>query len=163
MTNEERIDISEYGYDENKGIWSKHWEKFLTGNINKKGYVYVGLKCIDGKKRLFGYHRALWYLAYGAIPEGYEINHLDENKQNNRLSNLSLTSPVENCNWKSRNERIIAKRRKPVIALDKDGNVVHEFSSTQEAGRKGFSQTHVAACCRGEQQTHKGLIWRYAV
>ena len=112
--------------------------------------------------------RAQTVLAEGEIPEGYEINHLDENKQNNALNNLSLTSHVENCNWKSRNERMAAKlknhplKSKSVIAIDKDGNVIYKFESTMEAGRKGFNQGHVAACCRGERRMHKGLRWYYA-
>lgn len=39
-------------------------------------------------------------------------------------------------------------RSKPVVAVDSEGNVVHEFASTKEASRNGFSQGNVAACCR---------------
>lgn len=189
MTKEEYIDISEYGYDENKGIWSKTKEKFLKGTVNKRGYVQVTLKCVDGKKRTFLYHRAMWYLAYGAIPEGMQVNHIDENKQNNALSNLNLMTQKENINWGTGIERRAAKQRgvlrpdvserfkgisrpymikqnkllksKPVVAVDKNNNVVYEFASTCEAGRNGFTQGCVAACCRGEKQTHKGLRWYY--
>lgn len=80
MTREEYIDTNEYGYDENKGIWSKAKEKFLEGNVHPSGYVRVWLKCIDGKQRNFQYHRAMWYLAYGPIPDGYEVNHIREDE-----------------------------------------------------------------------------------
>lgn len=170
MVKELLIDWNEYDIYEDGRIYSKGYNKnkYLTGNINKYGYVQVGLKCIDKKYRNFRWHRVIWTYFNGEIPDGYEINHLDENKQNNRLSNLSLTSHVENCNWKSRNERIIAKlknhplKSKSVIAVDKDGNVIYKFESTMEAGRKGFNQGHVAACCRGERRMHKGLRWYYS-
>jgi hypothetical protein len=59
-------------------------------------------------------------------------------------------------------EAIAASRSKAVQALDpKTGLVVKEFPSTKEAGRKGFNQGNVAACCRGERRTHKGYIWRF--
>lgn len=92
-------------HDEEK-IWSKYWKKYLSGCINKYGYVQVILKCIDGKQRIFQYHRAIWYLLNGEIPDGYEINHIDENKQNNALSNLSLVTHKENINYGTRNERV---------------------------------------------------------
>lgn len=172
MTKEEYIDTNEYGYDENKGIWSKYWEKFLEGRITKKGYVQVKLKCTDGKQRLFQYHRVIWYLAYGTIPEGYEVNHIDENKQNNALSNLNLMTHIQNINHGTRNERHAAKMKnhplksKPVMAVDKDGNVVLEFASTMEASRHGFNHGAVSNCCRNcymreGNRFFKGYYWYY--
>lgn len=190
MTREERIDISEYDYDADKGIWSKYWEKFLEGHVNKYGYVYLSLKCLDGKRRFFYLHRVMWYMAYGPIPDGYEINHIDENKQNNALSNLNLMTHKENCNHGTRIERIAAKKRgrklteeqkaklrgvpkpyiaelksKPVVAVDEDNNVAYEFASTREAGRQGFCQACVVDCCNNCYwklgNYYKGYYWYY--
>lgn len=201
MTKEELINKSEYGYNTDKGIWSKCYKRFLKGTVNKCGYVQVYLKCTDGTYRLFYVHRAMWYLAYGTIPEGMQVNHIDENKLNNSLSNLNLMTPKENVNWGTGIERRAAKQRgqkrteetkskmseshkgkphlklkgiprpdmieqnkrllsKPVVAV-KDGVVVMEFSSTIEAGRNGFDQGHVSACCIGKRKTHKGYRWYF--
>lgn len=173
MTREELIDISEYGYDENKGIWSKAKKKFIKGTVEKDGYVRVGLKCVDGKLRLFMYHRAIWYLAYGPIPEGYEVNHIREfEKTNNRLCNLELVTHKENINYGTHNERVAATNRnhplksKHVVALDMNGNVIYEFASTREAGRNGFDQGNVAKCCRNcymreGNRFFKGYYWYF--
>lgn len=186
MTREERIDISEYGYDADKGIWSKAKEKFLEGAVNNKyGYVQVTLKCIDGKQRTFLYHRVIWYAFNGVIPEGMQVNHINEVKTDNRLCNLNLMTPKENCNWGTHNERMTAKKRgvpkseewkakqrnhpnksKAVVAVDNDGNVIYEFASTREADRHGFKSSNVSACCRkqyyGEgNNIYKGLRWYY--
>lgn len=180
MTKEEYIDTNEYGYDADKGIWSKAKEKFLEGHVNPNGYVQVKLKCTDGKQRLFYYQRAMWYLAYGPIPEGMQVNHIREfEKTDNALSNLNLMTPKENINYGTCIERRTAKRigvprpdmieqnkslkSKKVIAVDKEGNVVYIFASTREAGRNGFCSSSVGKCCNGKLKTHKGLIWRYAV
>lgn len=183
MTKEEYIDTNEYGYDADKGIWSKAKEKFLEGTINSNGYVQVGLRCVDGKNRTFYYHRALWFLAYGSIPEGYQINHIREfEKTDNRLCNLELVTPKENINYGTRNERCAVKlrgvprpymiernkrlRSKPVVAVDKDGNVIYEFLSAKEAERQGFRQSAVSACCnncyhRQGNNIYKNLRWYF--
>ena len=49
----------------------------------------------------------------------------------------------------------------PVIALDKDGNIVCEFPSIRDAGRNGYDPSAISRCCNGERQTHKGLFWQY--
>lgn len=164
-------------------IYSKYYKCFLKGTVRKDGYVQVMLKCTDGKKRMFLWHRVIYIYFNGEIPEGYEVNHLDENKQNNRLSNLSLTSHIENCNYGTRNERCAAKhigfkhteeakrkminnplRSKQVVAVDNEGNVVYKFLSIQEAGRQGFNSGCVSQCCNNcyyGSNIYKGLRWYY--
>lgn len=53
---------------------------------------YIALK-IDGKR--IDEHRLIWEKAYGEIPEGYIIHHIDGNKSNNDLSNLQMMSREE--------------------------------------------------------------------
>lgn len=168
-------------------IWSKYWKKFLTGIINKDGYLRIILKCNDGKQRMFYWHRVIWTYFNGEIPDGYQINHLNEIKTDNRLCNLELATPKENANYGTRNERSAAKRRgqklseetkaklseshkgkpnlklsKAVEALDKDGNVVKRYVSISDAGRNGFDIAHVSECCRGLRNKCGGYGWRYA-
>lgn len=51
---------------------------------------------------------------------------------------------------------------KPLEGIDPEsGQRVLCFKSTQDAGRAGFDQGHVAACCRGERKTHAGLFWKF--
>ena len=35
-------------------------------------------------------HRYVWIKHNGDIPEGYSVHHIDENKENNNISNLRL-------------------------------------------------------------------------
>ena len=44
------------------------------------------------RKRL---HRAVWEFHYGEIPTGFHIHHIDGDKSNNRIENLSLVSASE--------------------------------------------------------------------
>lgn len=148
-------------------------KRFRRGRIlkttrDKGGYLCLGLHH-DGKIRTFKVHR-LVAMAWIDNPENKpEVNHLDENPGNPDVFNLSWASRIENANWGTRNKRqaesmLNGKLSKPVQAIDPEtGIVVKEFPSAKEAGRNGFCQTHVSACCRGEKKykTHRGLVWRY--
>ena len=164
MSRESLINWNEYDIYEDGRIYSKSYNKnrFLKGTIDEDGYANLFLKCIDNKIRNFKWHRVIYTYFNGDIPEGYQVNHIDENKQNNALNNLNLMTPKENINHGTCIERRVAKQSKPVEALDKDGNVVKRFSSTCEAGRNGFDQGSVIRCCRGLRRTCGGYAWRYA-
>ena len=72
----------------------------------------------------------------------------------------------ENNDYGTRTERaakarINGKKSKKVLQFTLNGEFVREWESTMECGRNGFSQSHVAACCRGERKTHKGFCFMY--
>ena len=90
-----------------------------------------------------------------------EVNHIDENKENNRVDNLEWKSHKDNCNHGTRNERSAKTRSKPVLQFTLDGEFIREWPSTMECKRNGFNQGYVAACCRGERKSAYGYIWKY--
>ena len=53
------------------------------------------------------------------------------------------------------------KQSKAVIGTNiKTGETI-EFYSAHQAGRCGFTNTHISSCCRGERNHHKGYIWKF--
>jgi hypothetical protein len=67
----------------------RHDIDFYIGLSKRKkdnGYTLINLK----NNKVERLHRIIWMLAYGDIPKGYEIHHLDENKRNNDIDNLLL-------------------------------------------------------------------------
>ena len=90
-----------------------------------------------------------------------EVNHIDEDKTNNRVDNLEWKSHKGNCNHGTRIERISKTQSKKVLQFTLDGVFVREWSSTHECGRNGFNQGNIVSCCNGKQKSAYGFIWRY--
>ena len=132
---------------------------------NKFGYLIIKL-FKDRKPKMFRVNRLV---AEAFIPNPNnlpQVNHKDEDKTNNRVDNLEWCDNKYNCNYGTRNERMAktntnGKKSKKVLQFTKSGEFIREWPSTMECERNGFYNSHVSACCRGEQKTHKGFIWRY--
>ena len=140
--------------------------KILKPSTTPKGYQHVIL-CKNGKAKNFFVHRLVYAAFCGEIPEGLVVNHINEVKTDNRLENLNLMTQKENINWGTGHERSAKanlnhpQMSKPVVGMDEQGNVVITFPSAMEAGRNGYTQGNISACCRGKVKHHKGLIWKY--
>ena len=153
---------SKYKVYEDGKIWSYSQKKFLKPVINHNGYQRVHLSDNEGKRKLYFVHRVVWEAVTGyPIPEGMQVNHIDECKTNNHINNLNLMTCKENINFGTGIER----RAKKVGAF-KNGEIVLTFPSTAEAGRNGFNKGAVAACCRNcfnreGNNKYKGFEWKY--
>lgn len=71
----------------------------VAGSKNKAGYWYVSV----GDTGRYLVHRLIWILHNGVIPEDMVIDHIDQNKSNNNITNLRLvTTKINNRNTKIR-------------------------------------------------------------
>ena len=117
-------------------------EKILKPQINSSGYYRIQLHK-QSIRKFYMVHRLVWEAFNGQIPEGYEINHLDERPVNNALSNLSLVTHKENINFGTRTE----KCSKSVLQFALDGILVKEYPSIRQAEREtGFNQAYIVKC-----------------
>ena len=57
-----------------------------------------------------------------------EINHIDEDGTNNKVSNLEWCDRIYNLNYGGRTDRFIASRSIPIVQLNLDGTIVKEWS-----------------------------------
>jgi hypothetical protein len=64
-----------------------------VGFINDKGYVAVNID-----KQCIALHRLIWMMQYGVMP--YLVDHIDGNKQNNKIKNLRLADRFQNAHNK---------------------------------------------------------------
>ena len=164
-------DFEKYEVFENGRIWSYRKNKFLKPWTNKDGYQQVRLTDNEGKCKWYYLHRIVYETFSGEpIPPNMQVNHIDEKKDNNAVSNLNLMSPKQNTNWgtgiqrraKTQSKVLInnPKRSKAVCAF-KNEKLVMSFPSTKEAERNGFYSSAVSACCNGKWTHYKGYTWKY--
>lgn len=153
-------------------IWSYKTKRFLKPGKTKSGYQQVSLSDNEGKIKWYLLHRVVYEAVSGSpIPEGYEINHRNEIKTDNRFfENLELVTHKENMKFGTRNERArkaISKsltnnpKLSKAVGAFKDGKLVMQFPSTSEAQRNGFYSSAVSRCCNGKLPHYKGYEWRY--
>lgn len=141
-------------------------EKILKPGIIHKGYYQVIL-CKQSIKKIYLIHRLVYEAFNGTIPEGLQVNHINEIKADNRLENLNLMTSKENVNYGTRNERVAkkqinGKRSKPVLQFTLDNILVKEYPSIRQAEREtGFASTNIVKCCKGKLKQAYRHKWKY--
>ena len=132
--------------------------KILKPADNGEGYLFVVL-CKDGICKNMKVHR-LVASAFIQNPLNLEtVNHIDEDKTNNDVSNLEWMSRTDNVAY-SQPQR--AERR--VRMLDKStGEPLATFPSLIEAARvTGINVGNICSCLKGRYKSAGGYVWRYS-
>ena len=134
-------------------------------NRDGSGYYIVKLYLNSVRKNV-SVHRLLWTAFNGPIPEGLQINHLNENKADNRLENLSLCTPKENTNYGTRNKRVSEKHCKRIQMLDKNNNILKTFNSLKEAAQflnknKTTASSAISSCLHGKRKSAYRYKWKF--
>ena len=127
---------------------------------DNNGYLVINL-CKDGKPHHKFVARLVWEAFNGEIPNGLQVNHMDENPLNNCIGNLELTSIQENIGYGKANRKRAEHKIKKVYQYTLDGKLYKVWESTMECKRNGFNQGSIASCCRGEKPQYRGYLWSY--
>ena len=142
--------------------------------IGKSDYYIVGLSK-NGKLKSFSVAKIVYESFNGTVPEGMQVNHINEDKHDNRLENLNLMTPKENTNWGTHNYRAAKAQQnrgdlsKEVEQYDLEGNLIKVWPSAKEVQRVlGLKNSNIIACCNGRRnkrgylyKTVGGFIWRH--
>lgn len=144
-------------------------EKLLNLGISKGKYYQVVL-CKFGINKTFWVHR-LVATAFINNPDNLpQVNHIDENKLNNRVDNLEWCTNKYNSNYGTGIERMLKTKKlknsknaeKPVLQFTKDGKFVNEYPSIKEAERcTGINHGNIGACCKRRYKSASGFKWKY--
>lgn len=151
-------DYPNYIVYSNGKVYSIKNKKYLTPRIDHKGYVCYRLSK-DGLTKEFKAHRLVANAFIANDKHLPQVNHIDENKTNNDVSNLEWCDGKYNMNYGSRKNC----KAKAVAQIDTTTNsIIETFISAIEASRKlHIEQGGISMCARHQCNTYKGYRWRY--
>lgn len=92
------LELSKKG-KKNKGKYKALVDDDIFDIVNSYSWTYLNTGYARNIKMNIQLHVFIWNLKFGDIPDGYEIEHWDENGLNCQISNLRLATRSENqCN-----------------------------------------------------------------
>lgn len=133
--------------------------RLLSIVIDHKGYCVVNLRTRNRQ-----YVHRLVAVTFLSNPNDLPmVNHKDENRANNKVDNLEWCDNRYNLNYGSVKDKMRRHclTRKPVLQIDKEGNVVNEFESLSDAAKcVGVPYQNIAFCCKYSSRTAGGYKWK---
>lgn len=142
--------------------------RIIAPHYDKDGYIMYYL-FRDGKSHVKKAHRLV---AVAFIPNNDnlpQINHKDEDKTNNRASNLEWCTLLYNNRYGTKRQRMSLYAMykghflRRIRQYTKDGLFVKEHISSRMAEREtNIKHQNIIETCRGGQRQSGGYLWCYA-
>ena len=153
-----------YLISENGNVKNQKTGRVLKNGRNQKGYNHTQVS-IDGRCKTIIIHRKVYETFIGSIPLGYEVNHIDGNKENNHFTNLELLTHKDNMIHAVRTGLIKSgfdnKLSKPLAEFRPNGDIFF-YGSTVEAGKKlGKAHALISLCANGKRRSAYGSKWMH--
>lgn len=119
-----------YYADTEGNIYNKN-SQLIKQQVNNKGYLtfkmYLGNKIVVGVKS----SRFIYEYFNGEIPEGFQIDHINGIKTDNRICNLQIVLPAKNI------------RKRPYNKLSEDKcNLIKKLLKNKIIGIKDLAQMY---------------------
>ncbi len=148
-----------------RSVRSNH---ILKPQTRRHGYKFVWLYR-EGKPKHESIHRLVATAFCPKLSYQDEVNHINEDKADNRADNLEWCSHTENSIAGTRGQRIGKAltngiRSKPVCQYTLGGEYIREYPSLAEVTRQlGFGAGNIIHCIQGKYSHAYGYLWSYAV
>lgn len=148
---ENLYEASEVGYVRNKKTG-----KILKPVLQHNGYLHVTLYK-NKKPKQFRHHRIIAETFISNPENKPHINHLDEDKANNKVSNLQWCTSKENNNYGNHIKNVVSSRQVKIV--DNYGVI---YNGVNEAGEKlGICPQNISKVLVGKRKTAGGLSFNY--
>lgn len=136
--------------------------KILATWFDRKGYEVVGL-WKDGVRKNQRVHR-LVAEAFLPNPKRFcEVNHKNESKSENAVSNLEWCDRLYNVHFGTGIARMAEYKKRPILQLSKNGEVLKRWDSISAASAElEVDDSCISKAAKGKARYIKGFIWKYA-
>lgn len=132
-------------------------EKIMRLTRTPKGYLNV---CLTKSKHQ-NPQRVHRLVAKAFIPNPYalpQVNHKDEDKTNNKVSNLEWCDNRYNCTYNGREKKVATKLCRKVRCIET--GIVYD-SILQASADTGIVKSNIIHVCQGKYKQIKGFHFKY--
>lgn len=150
-------DFPNYTIDTTGNVLNKHG-KAIQPEVTNNGYLRVSLSNDKIKHKHLSVHRVVAETFVPNPNDLPQVNHINENKRDNSVSNLEWCSPVDNLN----HSHVIDKASKAKEHKIKCVTTNTTYNSIKEAASElNLHHSNIVACCMGRRKKCGGLEWEY--
>lgn len=128
--------------------------KELSGSI-VNGYRVVSIRNHETKLQC-RVNRVVWIAANGIIPDGYVVDHINNDKLDNRICNLQLLTPEENSHKAKQDGLYLSKEGNPASKIsDEVHDLIQYIYGNSEMSIKQLSEIFGISKSRVHQIIHE--------
>ena len=154
-------------------------EKILKPQLQNNGYLHIKLSQKDKTKCIL-VHRLVAQVFIPNPNNLPQVNHINEDKTDNRVENLEWCTQKYNINYgngiskrvKTNKENGTYKkigeinskiRSKSILQFSKDNSFIRKWDCIMDVQRElGYDNKQICSCLKNRQKTAKGFKWVYA-
>ena len=154
-------------------------EKILKPQLQNNGYLHIKLSQKDKTKCIL-VHRLVAQVFIPNPNNLAQVNHINEDKTDNRVENLEWCDRKYNINYgngiskrvKTNKENGTYKKigeinyknfSKSILQFSKDNSFIRRWDCIMDVQRElGYDNRQICSCLKNRQKTAKGFKWVYA-
>ena len=153
--------FSNYEANDNGDIRYKHSQKLLAPFKHPNGYLTVPMVSDTGSQTRQLVHRIIAEVFIPNDEHLLYVNHKDENKENNSVTNLEWCTAKYNANYGNRNSKISYSKCNPVVKIH--NNIKTIYGGFRLAAKiENIGQSSISNVVNHRRKSLYGATWRYA-
>ncbi|MFV0241462.1 MAG: NUMOD4 motif-containing HNH endonuclease [Lacrimispora sphenoides] len=137
--------------------------KLLEKNQERSGYI-VDILCKNKQKKTTRLHRIIALTFLENLENKPEVNHLNGDKTDNRVSNLEWATHRENTDHAWKNGLIKQPPNTPLrpVIQSYEGEIIACYRSIDTAALiTGISAEDICKCCKRKRKNAGSYSWKY--